>query len=378
MKKIAPIPELPVLAEHGGDLEAFSARTGRKISEILDFSSNTNPFELPGSCRAIWEETLGDLGRYPEPYSHGLRQKIGKHFEVPCESVLAGNGSLSLLQIAMRLLKPGSVLLAEPGFGEYRRLAAIEGARIMNLSQRPEDAFSFPEDDFKKQMCRADLAVLSQPSSPTGSAIERPVLESLVERARRYGTFVILDEAFCDWTPELSLASRAGTVPNLLVVRSFTKFFPLAGIRSGYALGPKAVIAAMEKLQGPWACNLAAQRLSAALLEDFAFQAKSREWFAAESGWFWRNAAGLEPFSIFPSRAPFFLMRCRKDFEGFFEALESAGIFVRRFGPGSGLGPDYFRVGLRTRPENSRLIKFLKNWGATGKPGAPGFSKIPA
>jgi len=174
--------------------------------------------------------------------------------------------------------------------------------------------------------------------------------------------WVLVDEAFSDWAPDISMASKVSELGRLVVVRSLTKFFALAGIRSGYALGPKSVINEMMKHMGPWTCNRLAQKLSIAALRDHAFQDESRRWLMRERSWFYDALQQLQILQPFQSSANFLLIQSRVSLDGFFDFLGKRGVFVRPCQNFNGLDKSYFRVAVRTRWENKLLLGVLEEW----------------
>lgn len=367
-------PTCPLFLTHGADLRRFSRLYGKREGEILDFSSNVNPLGFPDAVRSVYREGLAEISKYPDPYASELCEVIAHQFRVSPECVIAGNGSLEILATAVRALQPKRVLLAEPCFSEYRRLAQLSGAKFFSVRLQSKFNFSFSLEKVLGHLNRADLVVLGHPNNPTGTALPREEMEIFLDEARRRKVFVILDEAFVDWTPGLSMASpppfpsplkgegRVGG--HFLIVRSLTKFYALAGIRSGFALGSKRMISLMKKVQGPWTCNRLAQRLSAAALQDSIFAENSRRWFQEESCWLKARLQNLG-FKVYPSLANFFLVRVGAYGDTplpLFESLGRSGIYVRTSEGFRGLGDNFFRIALKRREENEILIERLKEY----------------
>lgn len=151
--------------------------------------------------------------------------------------------------------------------------------------------------------------ILGHPNSPTGTALAKEELQELFILAERHGVIVIVDEAFADWCPEISIATSLDENSNFIVIRSLTKFYGLAGIRAGFALGPGRIIETMKKYQDTWDVSVIAQRLSTAMLQEAGFANMTREWFFNESRWFHQQLNQIEGFKAFPSRANFFLIK---------------------------------------------------------------------
>lgn len=346
---------------HGGDLLGFAARFGKRAEDILDFSSNINPLGLPDSLTQLYHHSLADLSLYPDPGARPLVEKIAEVFSLTPEGIMAGNGSMEILNLAVRALKPRRALLIEPCFNEYRRLLEHQGCGVSVISLKPEEDFRFCLESVLQRLPEVQLLILGHPNNPTGTALTREKMLSLVEQARRLGVFVIADEAFADWEPEISVAREAQREEGLLVVRSLTKFFALAGIRSGFAIGPQDLIQKMKSEQGPWACNRLAQKLSTAILADLDFAVKSRRWLREEKEWLRVSLKNFKNFEVFPSRTNFFLVKSEEPVSALFDFLGRRGIYIRQIQDIPGFEDSFFRIAVKTRKDNQRLVEALSS-----------------
>lgn len=344
--------------DHGGNLREFASHFGLKENEVLDFSSSINPLGIPETVRRLYLESSAELTRYPDPSSSLLRGEISKQFSLPAQNILVTNGAMSALQLAVRALAPKRALIIEPCFGEYRRLLEGEGASVRGLLLKEPEGFQFDLEEIAASLPGMDLLVIGHPNNPTGTALIREDLAGLAALAKRENVFVLIDEAFADWVPQISLSGEIHDGANFLVVRSLTKFFSLAGLRAGFALGPAFLIAEMRKRQETWAVNRLAEKLSAALLADVDFQIWSRKWLARESAVLNKELRSISGLKIYPSLANFMLVRASSS--GLFEALGSKGIYVRPCGNFGGLDDSYFRIAVRLQAENRFLLEGLR------------------
>ncbi len=350
---------------HGGDLLGFAERFGKCEEDILDFSSNINPLGPSQALLDLYHRSAAELSRYPDAGARPFVEKIAEIFSVSPEQVLAGNGSMEILSLAVRALKPARALIVEPCFKEYRALLENQGCLVSAVPLNPEDNFQFPRDLLANQLSRMQLLILGHPNNPTGTALAPEEIIFLLEQARRARVFVIADEAFVDWTPEISVISEVQK-GGLLVVRSLTKFFGLAGIRSGFAIGLADLIRKMKTDQGPWSCNRLAQKLSIAALEDREFSSKTRNWFKEEAEWLRTSLEGLGEFKVFQSLANFFLLQSKSPAPDLFDFLGHRGIYVKQVKDILGFEDSFFRIAVRTRGDNQRLIEALSAWIQTG------------
>ncbi|MBI3313112.1 MAG: pyridoxal phosphate-dependent class II aminotransferase [Candidatus Omnitrophica bacterium] len=354
---------------HGGDFKNFSRKFGKPENEILDFSSNINPYGIPNSVALLYPKLMAELENYPDPKAEDMRREIARHFPVFPENVIAANGSLAVLALAIQTLAPRRAVLIEPCFSEYRELLNQRGTEVRNVLLREGDQFEFRLPEILNTLRGTDLIVIGHPNSPTGTALKREELLELISEARRQNVFVIVDEAFSDWTPEISVASEIKDNSYFLVAKSLTKFYALAGIRSGFGLGARRLIEKMQSRQEMWSCNRLAQRLSIAALQDMEFRRKSFEWFREESVVFAEKINGLREFRAYPSLANFFLVKIlppliknETALTALPDFLGRKGIYVREVVDYTGLDNSYFRASVRLRHENEVLIEALKEW----------------
>ncbi len=349
---------------HGGNLKRFAEIFGIREEDLLDFSCNINPLGIPDSVARIYRESERELSLYPDPQAKDLCNEISDRYGLSPENGIAGNGAMGLLALAVRALRPKKALLIEPCFTEYRRLLDLQGAEIRSISLKESEEFRFPLTEILDAMKGIECLILGHPNNPTGTALDREEVAALLHEAARQRVFVVMDEAFADWMPEISVAGQIRETSPFVVIRSLTKFFALPGIRAGFALGPASWIKKMWHHQETWSCNRLAQKLSVAVLRDTAFQERSRAWFREESSWFHKALGSLKGFRVFPSAANFFLVKAPAllNHVSLFEFLGQRGICLRSVTDFQGLDGSYFRTAIRLREDNRFLLESLKLW----------------
>jgi histidinol-phosphate aminotransferase len=269
--------------------------------------------------------------------------------------VIVGNGSVELIWlVCLAYLRSGdAALVVGPAFGEYARGVRVHGGQVVAVDARSEDGFAPPLDRaiaaLAGRACR--LAFVGSPNNPTGTYLSREQLAALVESAP--ATLFVVDEAYrafveTPW-PSEPLASR----PNVLLLRSLTKDYALAGLRLGYALARPEVVECLRAVQPPWSVNSAAQAAGLAALEDDDHLARSRAevWEAKRE--LVRSLAGLG-LAVHSGAANSILVQVG-DGRGFRSALLRRGLVVRDCAS-FGL-PEHVRIGVRTRPECRRLVE---------------------
>ncbi|KAA0593533.1 cobalamin biosynthetic protein CobC [Azospirillum lipoferum] len=309
---------------HGGDLDGARAAFPGAPEPWIDLSTGINPwpYPLPPVPRDAWTRLPG---RRAEA---ALRTAAADCYGVPsAELVAAASGSQALIQLLPRLRAPGSVAVLGPTYAEHARCWALAGHDVRMVGEvASADGLT-------------DVLVVVSPNNPDGRRWPVARLLELGAAQAARGGWLVVDEAFADMRPEDSLAPHAGR-PGLVILRSFGKFFGLAGLRLGIALAPADLAAALREAIGPWSVSGPGLSIATAALGDRGWIASTRDRLAGAAAELdrlledagLRVAGGTELFRLVEdARAP-----------ALYHALGAAGILVRRFEH----RPDWLRFGL--------------------------------
>lgn len=335
---------------HGGDV--YGANAG-----LLDFSVCLNP---AGAPRAVLEAAREGVLRqgYPDPQCRGLVRAAARRDGVEEAMVLWGNGCADLIDRFALSLRPQKALLLAPTFGEYRRALEGVGCRIEEVILSPEKGFVPDEALLEAIVPGVDLVFLCDPNNPTGRLMDEGLLYQVLERCRQVGAMLAVDQCFLELT-----AARTDRLTdqlaggNLILFRALTKSYALAGLRLGYCLcGDRALLERMAGILQPWPVSIPAQ-----LAGETAFQSFPRwpfDQFPAIAGEREEIKRTLEDLGLWvcPSESCFLLFHGPKELG---ERLRKKHILVRSCANYTGLGPGWYRVGLRTPEENKRLMAAL-------------------
>lgn len=269
----APRPHLAALpaCAHGSICEAELLAHGLARERLLDFSASINPLgPSPRVLEALQALTAGEVARYPDDGSPALRAELAGRAEVGVEQIMVANGSIELLWLlALAYLAPGdSVLVIGPTFGEYARAAQVVGATVVEWRAEASAGFVLDLAALMAQIerQRPRLVFLCNPNNPTGVCLDRTAIAGLLETLD--GALLVVDEAyapFADGSPALTDLLSDG---RLVLLRSLTKTYGLAGLRLGYVLGAPGVIEALDRVRPPWTVNAAALACGLAALRD--------------------------------------------------------------------------------------------------------------
>ncbi len=362
---LRPRPEIESLQPsfHGGLNQAELKAAGLSPEAVLDFSVCANPFPPPAEVREMLASV--PIDRYPDPEATEFRACLSAKLGVAPENIIAGNGATELIRlIALTYFRPGdSVLILEPTFGEYQVAAQIAGANLIHQWSKEEDNFAFRVEDAVSliRQCRPRGIFLCNPNNPTGHYLSREETERIQDAGGE--GLLILDEAYVAFVDESW--SSIGLIPrgNVIILRSMTKDYSLAGLRLGYAVSSEGIISALRRICPPWNVNALAQKAGVLALKDSRhLEECQREIGQAKQ--FLVGELGRLGFSLIPSSTNFFLAKVRgaKDFR---TALLRHGILVRDCAS-FGL-PQYIRLAVRTIPECQRLIATLEKMKRNGE-----------
>ena len=283
--------------------------------------------------------------------------------------VLIGNGSTQLIYLLCAALRPRTALLVGPAFSEYANALALGGANVHQFTLTDADGFQFSLQQFMTAWDKdCDIVFLATPNSATGQLIPKTALETIARVALKRKTVVVIDEAFIDFVEAESVKMLVRENPYVIVLRSLTKYFALPGLRLGYLFGETRRVAQLAAYQEPWSVNAPALSVALACLKDAGFTRKTQRWLEQERKFLSERLAAIEGLRPFASRANFLLVKIdenRTDALQLRSFLSQKKILIRVCNSFTGLGGDYFRVAVKRRRDNVRLLAALKEWTAS-------------
>jgi len=359
MPSLRPRPELESLkiCPHGG-LDYAELKAMRLAPEgIIDFSVCSNPYPPPPTVRKSVSRV--SINRYPDSEATEFRECLAPKLGVAPDNILAGNGTTELIRlIALTYFRAGdTVLIFQPTYGEYEIACQIVGAGIIEQRGRAEANFSLRVEETIGliQRHRPRGIFICNPNNPTGQYLSRTEIDTLLGSCGE--SLLILDEAYVNFVDgswsSLDLIGRG----NVIILRSMTKDYALAGLRLGYAVASEEIIGTLRRVCPPWNVNAIALRAGAVALGADGFVEESQKRIRRSQDFLAKalERIGLPPL---PSRANFFLVRVG-DGKAFRQALLRQGILVRDC---ASLGlPEYVRISPRTIAECRKLIVAIRS-----------------
>ncbi len=347
--------------KHGGNIYRAAEGLGMSEGEIIDFSASINPLGVPETVAEEIRKNIGQLYNYPDPEAKLLTDRLARHLEINPNSIICGNGSTELIYLTVQALKPQKVIIPMPTFSEYERAVGYFGSPSRNESKIGCISGRIPEiqknpDDFIQAMQGCDLAFICNPNNPTGKLVGRADMLKIAQAACEYGCYLVVDEAFIDFLPGMSLAAEVEHNPYLIVLRSMTKFYALSGLRLGYGIYPSHLVEIMRQHKQPWTVNTMAQRAGIAALGDLAYAKETFRMIAREKQFMEDNFSRLG-IEYIPSAVNYYLIRLDRA-TTIIDKLLGKGILVRDC-RSFGLDESYVRVAVKSRKHNEIVFKEL-------------------
>lgn len=349
---------------HGGHLRQLAMTAGVNPESLLDFSANINPLGPPEWLRARISGSISSLVHYPDPEGQALVEAACQRYGVTPNEVLIGNGSTELFYLLPMALKFQQALIPVPSYVDYANAARVAGLTIHTLPLQAENGFALDFDQLEntlKSLANTPTMVpLGQPNNPTGRTFDAHRLRHL---ARRFPTTTfIVDEAFADFVEDFD-SLTVNRPLNVVVMLSLTKIFAIPGLRLGLAVASPSTVQKVKALQPPWSVNTIAQTVGEAALVDTEYTQRSRATISTLRDTLHSQLEQIPFLTVYPGEANFMLVRCDRtsmDARTLAKRLLKRGLAIRVCDNFEGLDQRFFRVAVRTEPENRKLMEALR------------------
>jgi histidinol-phosphate aminotransferase len=358
-----PLPVSPFLEnlptyQPGRPIEEVARELGLPAAGIIKVASNENPFGPSPLAIAAMQKAIIGVNLYPDGNAFYLKQKLAAKLGIEPANLILGNGSNEIIEfVAHALLAPGAdVVVSQFCFAIYPIVAKLFGANLITV---PAKNYGHDLPAMLRAITpKTRIVFVANPNNPTGTLALREEVIQFVNDVPD-NVLLVMDEAyieFLDDAVDLISLVRLGVRKNLILMRTFSKIYGLAGLRIGYGIADSELVAALEKVRQPFNINLLAQTAALAALDDDEHVRKTRA----------NNFAGLDFFNrafrdlkleYVPSSANFILVRVTEG-RKVFEAMQKQGVIVRPMG-GYQL-PEWIRISVGTPKENERCLGALK------------------
>ena len=380
---------------HGGNI--YKIFREKNIKEILDYSSNINPYGIPESLKKRITENLEILERYPDPDYIELRQKLAHLNKVDVSNIILGNGATEIIFLFMKVINPKKILIAAPTFGEYERAAKaterVEDSIILGNSNKKKDDekssgkqkieieyFELKESDYFKLNIhnlknelekKYDLLIICNPNNPTGKFLKLSETEQILKECNKYNTKLFIDEAFIDFLKDgmkESIINTKENKQNLFVTRAFTKFFAMPGLRLGYGIYfDKKLEKRISEKKEPWSVNNIAEMAGLTVLNDTKYIEETLKWIAEEKTYVYEKLNEISGIKPYKTEVNFITVKIEDNFilkglnvKILREKMLEQGILIRDASNFNFLDERFFRLAIKDRENNDRVIETLK------------------
>ncbi|MBO6264625.1 MAG: aminotransferase class I/II-fold pyridoxal phosphate-dependent enzyme [Acidaminococcaceae bacterium] len=345
---------------HGGDIYSDNAVSNHK--EFMDYSANINPIGIPAGVRDALKNSVSGCIHYPDPFCRELRKGLRDYYSVPDEMIYCGNGAADVLFRLMTALQPKRTLVLAPTFSDYEKAALTVGSRIDHFFLNEEDDFTVTPAILKAITKRTQMVVLCNPNNPTGKLIDRELLLDILTHCESLQIPLLVDECFMDFVQDeekYSLTPFLSEHPGLIILKAFTKIYAIPGVRLGFCL--TSDVSLIDRLYASgqdWNVSVLAQAAGIAALKETEYLKESRMTISVEREYL-ISQLRLIGVRVFEGSANYILIKSMHNYP-WPEKLKNHHILIRDCSNYQGLSSGYYRLAVKTRRENRKLIKIMK------------------
>lgn len=336
-------------------MEGYVPGEQPKMANLVKLNTNENPFppspEVEKVLRCFDPERMR---RYPDPRADVLREEVARRNGVKKENVIVGNGSDDLLTMVFRAFTSPELPMAMlyPSYSLYAELAAMQGSEVIKVPLA-EKTFELPENLLSIAE-KANLLMITRPNAPTGNSFK---FETVREICQKFDGIVVIDEAYADFAPD-NCMELAKTLPNVIVMRTFSKSYALAGLRLGYAVGSEILIEGLMKLKDSYNVDMLSQEIAIAAYNDTQYFSQRVSEVKEMRSYLKKELEALGFYCVDSCSNFIFAMPPDKDGERCFKLLREEAVIVRYFS--TDVTRQYVRITIGNPAENARLLEVLR------------------
>lgn len=345
------------------EFKDFIPYNANQVPYRVKLDANESPFELPMSVRKKLADIIMEgpaLNLYPDTDSIELRKTLSSYWGVDMEGIVVGTGSDQLIQVLVNTFvgKGDKVICPTPSFSMYKLDTIIGGGTVVEILLKEESNFNYDVDEFisKTNSEAAKLLILCTPNNPTGNLLPLKEIEKVCSMCPN--TVIVVDEAYAEFSGE-SAISLLPKFANLIVLRTFSKAYGLAGIRCGYSLSSREMATEINKVRPPYNISSLSQLVAKLVFEDREEIDKQIKYLIEQREYLSGELAKLNNVCVYPSGANYILVKL-PDAKMVAKELEKRGVLVRSFGDAPVLGK-YIRISVGNKEQNDILLEEFKS-----------------
>jgi threonine-phosphate decarboxylase len=351
---------------HGANLFDISKKLGFEKQELMDFSSNINPFGASSKAKDALIKNIDMVSIYPDPNYKNLKKSISNYCSCNDTNILLGSGATELISSFINIINPSNALLLSPAYSEYERELKKINCNISKYFHKKENDFKVDVDHLIEniKINNYELIIICNPNNPTGFAFSKEEMKKILESTN---AFVMVDETYIEFT-DMNMYSSTPLVDectNLFVIRGTSKFFSTPGIRLGYGLiSNKKVYEKIEQRLDLWNINIFATIMGEIMFKDKNYIEENINKIKNERDYLTKELKSIEDLKVFESKGNFILCEIKSkklNSKELYEKLIENKIVIRNATSFEGLDEYFFRVCTLKPEENKLLIKKLRD-----------------
>lgn len=354
-----------MLPSHGANPQLLFQQLKIPIPEqMIDFSENVNFAGLPFTIKERWGELLPLIESYPHPQGEPFLSAIAKYHAIHKNAVFVSNGAAEIFTLLAIIWAKKRVIIVHPTFSEYERTLEEQQVEIIHLQTLNIENWTLPMQKIRSQMTRAQAIYLCTPNNPTGVLPPTKQLKEIIELSGKYQCYVVLDEAFIDWVgEENSFIPYVEKNPYVIISRSMTKMYSLAGIRLGYAVASPKIVQQLEALASHWHVNALAAEIGVRCLEQQEYRNATIIHAKQQRQKFEKvlHRLGCVTTKSVTNYICFQLPQPEKSRDFYLDMLLK-GMVIRHTENYRGLEGQWFRIGMKTSEKMQKLEREMTVW----------------
>ena len=348
---------------HGGNLDELSRNFKLNKESLIDFSANINPLGLNKKVKEAIIKALEEVERYPDITYYNLKSAISEFEKVNKDDLILGNGAAEIIFNLVRAIKPKKVLIPAPTFGEYEEATLSVDSNIKYYYLKEDNNWIIDQHIINYINDDIDMIFICNPNNPTGTITSKEVIINIAKKALSTNTIVVIDESFLDFVRDVesySVINLLNEYRNIFIIKSMTKLFAIPGVRIGYGICKnKDIISKLELVSVPWNINVLAEKAALAALKDTEYIEKTILYIEEEKTYLYKELSEFNDIKVFNPSVNFIMFKINKNINLKIELMKE-NIIIRSCNNYIGLDDSYYRVAVRTREENNKLIIALK------------------
>lgn len=351
---------------HGSDIEVISSRYHMEKDSIIPYASNVNPLGISPIAKQALLDNIDAIKSYPDRDYVSLRTSISNYCGAEPEQLILGNGTSELIRLTLNTLLPTKTMVIEPTYSEYTTAAKLAGSEVQRYTLKNLDDFELDVDMFLKALNESfELLIICNPNNPTGKALTREQMDTILTRCLELEIFVMVDETYVEFVKDIHLISSVlltKKYDNLIVLRSVSKFFAAPGLRLGYAItNNKEFLEATSNGKIPWSINTYAS-IAGVMFEDEHYINLTKSLIQTERNLIFSALSSRKTIKVFKPDANFVLIKLLKEEQTAGEVFDyciQRGFMIRDCTDYVGLGEKYIRFCFLKPEQNDNIVNTI-------------------